>query len=189
MRKLLLISIAVLVLCPVLSAQRPASDRGGEFRHNEIGLSYGVGTTPTVINAFATIFSLGTTKLDNMSYGALSLDYHYFPIKHVGIGGTICYEQGFTDEHRDYTTNSHYFTLMAGAKFYWFNTPYVGMYSRASLGATAIYRVTDGDIRYGWLPAYQLGIAGIEVGGKVRGFFEFGSGNRGVFQAGIRAKF
>ena len=189
MRRLIFIVLFSLLACGSLLAQQQPSEVGGEFRHHEISLSYGFPTTTMAVNTFAKLITLGFGEIDNMSVGALNIDYLYYPIKHIGVGVTAGYEYCFEPENADYTSRYSYFTIMAAAKFYWFNKPYVGMYSRLALGATYGYGATNGESSYRFLPAYQISAVGLEVGGKVRGFLEVGSGSMGVFQGGIRFKF
>lgn len=189
MRKLLIVALFSLLASATLSAQQQPSDLGGEFRRHEINLSYGFPTSTMALTTFVKIITLGFAEVDNMSVGALNLDYLCYPIKHIGVGATAGYEYCFEPANADYTARYHYMTLMATAKFYWFNKPYVGMYSRIALGATYGVGATNGERHLRLLPAYQVSGVGLEAGGKVRGFIELGSGSMGVFQGGVRVKF
>ncbi len=164
--------------------------RGAEFRPHEVDLSWGTATTPIIFNTFIKLITLGFAHIDNFSYGALHLSYLYYPTKHLGIGATMSYEHGFQNkENNKYVASYHYCSAMANLKLYWFNFPYVGMYSRFGLGATFGYGRTDNEYEMRWLPAFQLSIAGVEAGGKLRGFVEYGVGTMGVLQLGLRYKF
>ena len=70
----------------------PRAVRGGEFRNHEIGVGYGLYTGPQLLNLFTEILTFSLAKVDLRSSGAVSASYLYYPIKHVGVGGTVGYQ-------------------------------------------------------------------------------------------------
>ena len=206
MRRLCLLCAVALFGCSVALAQDVETDdmaqmvatvddgvevevRGGEFRRHELSLGYGLVTLPQSVNVLAEIVTFSLAQSDLSFSGAASLDYHYFPIKHVGVGGTLAYEYGRSPSDSKYTSSHSYITLMPSAKFYWFNRPYFGMYSRIALGATYVCGKYNGAFEQRWMPAFQLSPIALEAGGRVRGFVELGYGTSGIFQAGLKVKF
>lgn len=167
----------------------PQAVRGGEFRNHEIGVSYGIYTGPQLLNVFVEILSLSFAEVDLRSTGAVSASYLYFPIKHVGVGGTLGYQRGREPVGAEFTCSRNYVTAMATAKFYWFNKPYVGMYSSLSAGATYIFGEYNGASERMWRFAGQVSAVGLEAGGRLRGFIECGLGTMGLLRAGLCVKF
>ncbi|MBP5365583.1 MAG: hypothetical protein J6Y82_06640 [Bacteroidales bacterium] len=94
---------------------------------------------------------------------------------------------------------SHYLSLIPLAKLFWFDTKYVGMYSKLGLGITFLDREYDpckaqyshvekNSNRHCFL-GLQLSPIGIEVGRDMRGFLEFGYGTMGLINFGLEATF
>lgn len=94
---------------------------------------------------------------------------------------------------------SHYLSLIPLAKLFWFDTKYVGMYSKLGLGITFLDREYDAykaqyshveknSNRHCFL-GLQLSPIGIEVGRDMRGFLEVGYGTMGLIQFGLEATF
>lgn len=189
MRKFFVTTALLLGFVWSSSAQYVSHDRGAEWRDHEIGLAHGMVTQQLLINSFVKIFSLGFADIDTMLYGATSGEYLYYVNKHIGLGGTLGYEFGREGQNADYKARFHYLTVMPTAKFYWFNRPYVGMYTRMSLGATFGLGSVDQQQSMRVLPAFHLGAVAVEVGGKFRFFTELGFGSLGLIQAGFRFKF
>lgn len=167
----------------------PRAVRGGEFRNHEIGVGYGLYTGPQLLNLFAEIVSFSLAKVDLRSSGAVSASYLYYPIKHVGVGGTVGYQRGREPAGADFTCSRNYVTAMAMAKAYWFNKPYIGMYSSLSVGASYIFGEYNGASERMWRLAGQLSAVGLEAGGRLRGFVELGLGTMGLLRMGLCIKF
>lgn len=167
----------------------PQTLRGGEFRHHEIGAGYGLYTGPQLLNVFVEFLSFSLAEVDLRSTGAVSASYLYFPIKHIGVGGTLGYQHGSEPRGADFTCSRNYLTALAMAKFYWFNKPYVGMYSSLSVGASYIFGEYNGAREHTWRVSGQLSAVGLEAGGRLRGFIECGLGTMGVFRMGLHVKF
>lgn len=163
--------------------------RGGEFRHHEIGLSYGLATGPQISNLYTEFFTFSLAKVDLRSTGSFAASYLYFHIKHIGVGGTIAYQQGNEPVDARFECKQNYVTALATAKFYWFNRPHVGMYSSIALGATYSFGHYEGEREQGWRFSGQVNAVCIEAGGRVRGFLEAGFGTLGLLKMGIRYKF
>ena len=205
MRTVCLLCAVVLLACGTVSAQEsmPADAarvaamddaqtvdvRGGEFRRHELSFGYGLGTAPQFANILAEIITFTLVRSDLVFSGAGSVDYYYYPIKHIGVGGTLVYEHGRSLSDSNYKSSHNYITLMPSAKFYWFNRPYVGMYSRIGVGATYVCGSYNGTFEQWWMPAFQLSAIALEVGGRVRGFVELGYGTAGTLQVGMKVKF
>lgn len=171
------------------SSTKPQMVRGGEFRRHEIGVGYGLYTGPQLFNFLAELFTFSLAEVDLRSTGAVSAGYLYFPIKHIGVGGTLGYQRGNEPAGADFTCSRNYLTAMATAKFYWFNKPYVGMYSSLSAGATYIFGEYNGEKESTWRMAGQVSAVGLEAGGRLRGFIECGFGTMGLFRMGLCVKF
>ena len=87
---------------------------------------------------------------------------------------------------------------MPAVKFDWVRKKYFGVYSKLAIGATLRHEKIDYDdnssyddhndseLHVNW----QLSFLGIEAGSPtLRGFLELGTGEQGIFVAGLRYKF
>ena len=190
MRRLLFATIATLAISFGASAQGVSAQQGAEYRPHEVSLSYGYITQQFLVNNFIHRVTLGQGDIEPMLFGAVSGEYLYFVNKHIGVGGTLSYEYGREAPNKEnLKARFHYCTVMPTAKFYWFNRPYVGMYTNISAGATFGLGTKNGEFETRILPAFHLGAVGLEAGGQLRGFLEVGFGVKGFIQAGIRYKF
>jgi hypothetical protein len=98
---------------------------------------------------------------------------------------------------KDGKATNTYYTLMPAVKFNWLRKKHFGMYSKLGFGATLRSESVDSDdptekdysnsaVHVNW----QVSALGIEAGSpKVRGFVEFGVGEQGMAQVGVRYKF
>ncbi len=190
MRRLLLTTIATIAVSLSVSAQGISAVEGAEWRDHEVSLSYGYITQQFLFNNLFQLISLGQADIEPLLFGAASGEYLYYVNKFIGLGGTLSYEYGReAPNQKELRARFHYCTVMPTAKFYWFNRPYVGMYTNISVGATFGLGVKNGEFESRILPAFHLGAVGLEAGGQLRGFLEVGFGVKGFIQAGIRYKF
>ena len=94
----------------------------------------------------------------------------------------------------DYTRS--YISFMPAVKFNWLRKEHFGMYSKVAAGISYVHtnlgdvdptvaKEKDKDVIFN----YQASLLGIEAGGKLRGFAEFGMGEQGAILVGIRYNF
>ncbi|MBO4849653.1 MAG: hypothetical protein J5529_01990 [Prevotella sp.] len=172
----------------------------------EIAISYGVGSNSDIIDAFE---DFGTAMVgasfDNESYfGPISLEYFYHVKPWLGVGAIAVYGQMSQDLYlsgkkngKDGKIKNNYVTLMPAVKFDWLRKDHFGMYSKLAFGATLRNEKVDYDsnihedfddseVHINW----QATLLGLEAGGQqLRGFFEIGTGEQGIFLLGLRYKF
>lgn len=181
----------MVILCTEAFAQTPRDLADTQ----EITVNYGQITVPQFIygfaNVFGIVFSFGNWKIDDTHfYGAVGAEYNYWLNNRFAVGGIFTNDNMLgTGTKDDGTVNTFKFnasSLMACGKVSWFEYIHFGMYSKIGLGASAY--VSEGDVS--WAPAFQLTPVGCDFGGEqLRGVFEIGFGNQGLFLAGIRYKF
>lgn len=178
---------------------------------NEFSLTYGTLSNSEWIEAFGEVVTVmfgGDTKTKN-TFGPMSAEYfrRVTPVVAVGaIGSVSSFKEdmmrrtttatGETTSEKigDYTRS--YFTFMPAAKFNWLRKEHFGMYSKVAAGVTVantnmkdtdptVATKKDNNVMFN----FQASLIGIEAGGKVRGFAEFGMGEQGAILLGVRYNF
>ena len=178
---------------------------------NEFSLTYGTLSNSEWIEAFGEVVTVmfgGDTKTKN-TFGPMSAEYfrRVTPVVAVGaIGSVSSFKEdmmrrtttatGETSSEKigDYTRS--YFTFMPAAKFNWLRKEHFGMYSKVAAGVTVantnmkdtdptVATKKDNNVMFN----FQASLIGIEAGGKVRGFAEFGMGEQGAILLGVRYNF
>lgn len=178
---------------------------------NEFSLTYGTLSNSEWIEAFGEVVTVmfgGETKTKN-AFGPMSAEYfrRITPVVAVGaIGSVSSYKEdmmkrtttatGETTSEKigDYTRS--YFSFMPAAKFNWLRKEHFGMYSKVAAGITlastnmkdtdpSVATEKDKNVMFN----FQASLIGIEAGGKLRGFAEFGMGEQGAILLGIRYNF
>ena len=178
---------------------------------NEFSLTYGTLSNSEWIEAFGEVVTVmfgGDTKTKT-TFGPMSAEYfrRITPVVAVGaIGSVSSFKEdmmrrtttatGETSSEKigDYTRS--YFTFMPAAKFNWLRKEHFGMYSKVAAGVTVantnmkdtdptVATKKDNNVMFN----FQASLIGIEAGGKVRGFAEFGMGEQGAILLGVRYNF
>ena len=143
----------------------------------------------------------------------VAAEYYYHFNKIIAFGSIVAFNANSCDmyytwkegkdgpEHNELCGKAKHqnFTIMPMVKFEWLQTKYVGLYSKAGLGATFVHdsrkdnSKREGAADYSDLsvfPNFQLTLGGIEVGTPTwRVFSEYGIGEQGIFCGGFRYKF
>ena len=197
MRKtLLLVAVAMMT---AMSAN--AQNNGYETKH-EVAVSIGLYSNSQIIDVFEEIGgAMFGAKLENERFiGPLSAEYFYHAKPWLGVGGILVYghnkQDAMSGSDKIGESKNSYLTLMPAVKFDWLRKKHFGMYSKVAIGATLRSEKYDSDndsrdyddsaVHVNW----QASFIGIEAGGEaIRGFFELGTGEQGIFQAGVRYKF
>lgn len=176
-----------------------------EIPKHEVSVSYGVAPYTQVANDFASLFSrifvagfTGKVETKNKkSWGAINADYNYHLRPWFGVGANMSYstiEGDIKQGDKTGTDKETYVTIMANVKMDWYRRKHITLYSRLSAGVMLENdKVTSGsttetksDTKF----MGQLSPIGLELGSKnFRYFTEFGFGQAGIFQAGLRARF
>ncbi len=182
---------------------------------NEISVSYGTLSNSEWIEVFQEVVTVmfgGKTK-QKSAVGPISAEYFYrvSPVVAVGAVGSIAsYKDdilskevpdatdatGATVEIKtgDYTRT--YLSFMPAAKFNWLRKKHFGMYSKIAAGISllntnmkdvdpTVATEKNKDVAFN----FQASLLGIEAGGQLRGFAEFGMGEQGAILIGIRYNF
>lgn len=154
MKKIVSACLVCLTIASSLHANEPAAFRPTETRdRNEIAVSYGAASLPTIIftigGIFATVFTFGLAAPDHMaSTGTIGVEYFHYFNNHVAVGVDLTSEtymlsfKNYAGKDADgnaiYKPGSKSYTsmtsIMPAVKVPWFNTRHVGMYSKAAFG-------------------------------------------------------
>ena len=160
----------------------------------------------------------GYTTYDNeKNIPPISVEYFHHMNKTISIGGIAAFNGSFSDMYCTWqknngdgsanikskekvgTAKTYFITVMPAVKFDWLRKKNYGLYSKVAVGVT--YRCEkekqdnkDGEKELnkdtGFMGNFQATLLGIEAGSqKIRGFAEFGAGEQGILQAGVRYKF
>lgn len=213
MKKVFIVAAMALTL---LSANDSCAQVIGKdiVNKNEFSVAYGVLSNSEWVEVFQEVVTVmfgGHTK-QKSAVGPVSAEYFYRVSPVVGIGavGAVASFKddmlrqdvipgtttGETVETKigDYTRS--YFTFMPAAKFNWLRKEHFGMYSKVAAGISYVNTNTkdidpsvaeekNKDVIFN----FQASLIGIEAGGQLRGFAEFGMGEQGVILIGIRYNF
>lgn len=171
----------------------------------EIAVSYGALSNSDWLNIVETLVGafFAQTYDNEVFIGPISLEYFYHLKPWVGVGAITdfgylskdAYYGGKKDEPDGYFKAQCY-TFMPAFKFDWLRRDRVGLYSK--LGAGVTYRIEnvtyndddhENQSRSQTHFNFQVSVLGVEVGRHFRGFAEFGMGEQGVIQAGLRYRF
>ena len=179
---------------------------------NELSVSYGTLSNSEWVEVFQEVVTVmfgGETK-QKSAVGPISAEYFYrvSPVVGVGAVGTVASFKddvftrslsGTSEEAAKTKTGSYtrsYLTFMPAAKFNWLRKEHFGMYSKVAAGISfvntnmkdvdpAVATEKNKDVAFN----FQASLIGIEAGGKLRGFAEFGMGEQGAILLGIRYNF
>ena len=208
-------TVAALLLALMAATESHAQVIGKDIKtNNEFSLTYGTLSNSEWIEAFGEVVTVmfgGETKTKT-AFGPMSAEYfrRVSPVVAVGaIGSVSSFREdmmrktvtpgtttGETTSEKigDYTRS--YFTFMPAAKFNWLRKEHFGMYSKVAAGVTfantnmkdtdpTVATKKDNNVMFN----FQASLIGIEAGGQLRGFAEFGMGEQGAILLGIRYNF
>ena len=206
---------AALLMALMAATESQAQEIGKDIvNKNEFSLTYGTLSNSEWIEAFGEVVTVmfgGETKTKN-AFGPMSAEYfrRITPVVAVGaIGSVSSFREdmmrktvtpgtttGETTSEKigDYTRS--YFSFMPAAKFNWLRKEHFGMYSKVAAGVTfantnmkdtdpTVATKKDNNVMFN----FQASLIGIEAGGQLRGFAEFGMGEQGAILLGIRYNF
>lgn len=198
------ISIFLIVALPMLGQEKGVETKSGDIRPvNEISVSYGVISIPSIANVlagvFGTAFTGGMAKADKISStGAISIEYMNYLNSHIAVGGAIVEENtsiifdsysgkdedGNTEYKEGEEQHYNFLTVMPVVKLPWFYREHFSMYSKLAAGLCV--GTSNGDLSFG----AQVSPVGMDFGGKaIRGFAELGIGMQGMILGGLRWSF
>lgn len=187
-----------------------ASDMKSQPQH-EIAVSYGFPTIAFVPNQNC---DPNCDDFNNAFYGPerefgpLSIEYYHRSSRWISWGGIFNIirinkdikqmEQNGHNSQKIGDYSEHYYSLMPAVKFNFLRGEFIGLYSKVALGVCLSPKSTCGTdiedvkvektkLRVG--PMYHLTLLGMEIGGRLRAFGEFGIGAKGVLSAGLRYQF
>lgn len=199
---------AVILLTVLLSGQALAQERYSNTTKNEISLSWGYLTGPQFAMGLAAVFgaafTLGNWSLENSKVpGVFSVEYYRILNQRWAVGAVGAFDLWISDaysgngEDRAYSGkfNNQFYTLMPAAKYYYFNHPHCGLYSKLAAGVSVCVSPDKDsnnlkDISTQVTPAGYICPIGVDFGGQTfRGFVEAGIGWQGVLNFGVKKMF
>ena len=199
MKKLLVMAVTALMVTLNVNAQ-------SEDLHNELSLSYGFGSIAQIGDGIGegfvhAIFS-DTEMDDGFILGPISAEYFYhFNKPKWAVGGIASYSKWDSDivrrgsDEKVGERKRNFFSVMPSVKRYWVLNNKFGLYSKLAAGVGFLHSESKENGESSWTDnngsyfMFQLSFAGLEFGHTFRGFAEFGVGDQGFVQAGIRYKF
>lgn len=185
-------SLLLVALTMLFSTAYAQTTKIKAHRKHEISLNYGYLTHNQMLGAAIVIGSFGLAQRDLTYTGSIGFEYLYYPVAKIGVGGSALYEYGHgrSGENDENRSHHHYITLMPTAKFYWFNNPHFGMYSRLGVGATYVNGKYNDAPDNDWRLAFQASLISFDFGREsARGFLELGYGTHGFVLGGFRVRF
>jgi len=186
MKKFMLIA-ALMVVALNVNAQN-------DELKNEIGISYGFGSTSNILSTYSQAFNFGSSDQSGF-WGPVAIEYFYHVTPVIGLGAiaTIsgCSWEGSSGLSKN--AKSTYFSFMPSVKFNWLRKDHFGMYSKVAVGLFYDHASRETDSQTNTdnktTVAFQVSALGLEFGSQLRGFLELGIGEQGVLLAGLRYKF
>ena len=177
-----------------------------EDLHNELSLSYGFGSIAQIGDGigegFVHALFTDTEMDDGFILGPISAEYFYhFNNPKWAVGGIASYSKWDSDivrrgsDEKVGERKRNFFSVMPSVKRYWVLNNKFGLYSKLAAGVGFLHSESKENGESSWTDnngsyfMFQLSFAGLEFGHTFRGFAEFGVGDQGFVQAGIRYKF
>jgi hypothetical protein len=199
MKKLLVMAVTALMVALNVNAQ-------SEDLHNELSLSYGFGSIAQIGDGigegFVHALFTDTEMDDGFILGPISAEYFYhFNNPKWAVGGIASYSKWDSDivkrsnDEKVGERKRNFFSVMPSVKRYWVLNNKFGLYSKLAAGVGFLHSESKENGESSWTDnngsyfMFQLSFAGLEFGHTFRGFAEFGVGDQGFVQAGIRYKF
>ena len=199
MKKFIVMAVTALMVTLNVNAQ-------SEDLHNELSLSYGFGSIAQIGDGIGEglVHALFTdTEMDDgFILGPISAEYFYhFNNPKWAVGGIASYSKWDSDivkrsnDEKVGERKRNFFSVMPSVKRYWVLNNKFGLYSKLAAGVGFLHSESKENGESSWTDnngsyfMFQLSFAGLEFGHTFRGFAEFGVGDQGFVQAGIRYKF
>lgn len=155
---------------------------------NELAISWGVGTTPQLVDVFTSALSGGLVDYSS-STQAISAQYLRNLNKTWAVGAAAIYE-GMESDDANSNGKQNLISVMPVARAHWFNKAHFGMYSKVGVGACFWNEKLNGQTSNDMTVAYQVSPVCMEAGSEsVRGFMEVGFGFQGIINLGVRFGF
>lgn len=179
-----------LFLAAVLLAALPAS---AQRRHRqELSVSYGWASTSTWIGRYSDLLSdaVSHSAGDASGWGGVAVGYDCYLLAGLSVGASVVYssnERKFADA--DGRIDNRYWSLLPQAKLRWLNLKIVSFYSRVGAGMTFARAKGGGERKSATQFAFQASPVGVETGGRLGAFAEFGAGVSGSLIVGARYRF
>ena len=140
-------------------------------------------------------------------FGPMSLEYYHRSTDWLSVGGIFTtvsikkdIHQNLRDGQKIGDYSERYYSLLPAVKFNLLRGEFIGIYTKVALGVCFSPESTkgvdvDGDgakvdeYKCRVMPMYHLTLLGMEIGGRLRAFGEFGFGVKGVYNLGLRYQF
>ena len=196
MKKIIAIFAAMVLAVTSVAAQGNMNLPG----FHDLSVSAGYGSSMQFIDNYTKIISdyPSYEAKDFKFFPTVSAEYGYRVSERFAVGAVLSFQVAdshILNEGRDNTkARDTWYSLMPQARFFWYTTKNMNIYSKAAVGLTArrnkytnnndiIEKFRDFNI------AWQVSALGFEYGNIVCGFAEAGFGTQGYISAGVRVKF
>lgn len=201
MKNNILISLLLMAFALSSIAQEKEQETVQDFRRHEVSIGYGFHPVTSISVDRVSRFDCWMDKV-----GAIYGSYTYYFNKHVGLGGTYCFDpreidyrhhgNSFNPNVANLYESSH--SIMGHLKLNCISLKHFVLYTKFGAGISfwgyrlkefqpELYEVNPPDQHccFAWQAAL-----GIEVGNdRIAGFIQGGLGMEGLFSIGIRYKF
>lgn len=203
MRKLTVILLFISLAAATAGAQQRYNMSGEPvfFSRNEVSLA--VGAFPATDFQFV-VDALFNGKFSepfkrNPTSAAVTLTYSYRLSEITSYGASVSYSKAYGDLVTIGKATKTYYSIMPMAKFNWYNSGRMTLYSKVQAGVTIMdmqhsfddeelgEMVTEGDYTASFI--FQLSPIGIELGREIAWYAEAGFGAAGTIQMGVRYRF
>jgi hypothetical protein len=190
------------MLCPSnLAAQEMPAKRTEKFRHHEVSVGYGFAPFQMVYDNYRenwknVIPFINPIYNITSFYGAFDISYRYRFNRKFSVGLSLAiygYNDEFTTllskDDSDVERKRRFISVLPMFRWNWYNRRGMSLYSAAGIGYRHERRYTDGVESTHSRLAWQLTGIGIEYGKQFLVFAEYGGGDLGSLNAGVRLRF
>jgi hypothetical protein len=201
MFSLLLLPMGLTLFPEDLAAQEKSSKLPKDFRHHEVSVSYGFMPSRVAVSYFvgglATMLTAGAVRPETTShYGSFNVGYTYRFNKKFSLGlwAMFCgvneiQGKGWAEGRSKVPVNRRVVSILPLFRWNWRVRRKSSFYSSIGLGYQYERRFIDGMRRDYNLVSWQLTAVGFEYGTRLVGYAEYGLGDVGALQAGVRWRF
>jgi hypothetical protein len=177
----------IMMIAAMMVAALGVSAQNDDFK-DEIGVYYGFGAASDIVSTIATALTAYSNSDQSGFWGPVGVEYyhHVTPVVALGAMASVAGCKWGNDGEQ----KTQYYTLMPAIKFNYLRTNHFGMYSGVAAGfmIASLSGNGESDSKVNFMG--QITGLGLEFGGQqLRGFTEFGFGERGMLTVGARYKF
>jgi hypothetical protein len=198
---LFLLPAGVMLFPADLAAQGKAKDVPYDFRRHEVSVSYGFAPSRVALsymgNFVLPVLSFGGVRPKTTShYGSFNVGYTYRfnPNISLGLWAMFCgvneiQGEGWAESGERTAVNRRVVSILPILRWNWRVRRKSSFYSSIGVGYQYERRFIDGVRKDYDLVSWQLTLVGFEYGTRLVGYAEYGAGDVGALQAGVRWRF